>query len=145
MVDPRSPDGVARHLLDVHVGTRRIRKHRDDPGGIVDGKDLADGVVVKVTVELLDQGGAVVEQELARAVGKEVHLIAVTRPHLILQGVPFLAACAVGAATDVLLTAPMTQERTLGILLLVLMARTECQQDHGYQNQTDDAMSFIHD
>jgi hypothetical protein len=76
-------------------------------------------IIIKVTIEVLDQCRTIIQQQLARAVGIEIYLIAVTCSYLILQGIPFLKARAVRAATNVLLTAPMPYERQLSIFLFL--------------------------
>ena len=118
MIDPRGPDGVGCHLFDVHIGTRHVGEHRDNPRGVVDCQHVTYRVVVIITIEFLNQGRAVVQDKLARPVSVEKHLVAVTLTHFILQSVPFFGAIAVGAATDVLLTAPVPHEGTLGIFFL---------------------------
>ena len=124
IIGPRRRDGVVGHFLDDHVGTRRIGEVGDDPRCVVNGKDLIDRVVIVIAIEFLDQGRTVVEVELPRTVGIEINLIAMTRAYFIFESLPFLVACAVGAAADILLTAPMTHKRTIGVLLLFLAAGT---------------------
>ena len=119
MVDPRGPDAVAGQLLNVHIGAGGIREHGNNPGGVVYGKHLGIRIIIKIAVELFNQGGTVVQQQFARAIGIKKQLITAYRGQFILQGVPLLVSCAVGAAADILLTAPMAYERRVGVLALL--------------------------
>ena len=143
IVRPRCPNGVVRHLFNDHISTRSIGKHRDDPRGVVDCKYMIYSIIIKVTIEFLDQCRTVIQQQLARTVGIEIHFIAMTLTYLVIQSVPLLVPRAVRPATDVLLTAPMTYNGRVGIFLS-LAAGCHCQQNQGHQSQKSDLNLVFH-
>ena len=101
-------------LLQKECAVERI-----EPRAALHRNLLGDRVVDIFARKLLDEGRTVVELQQARAVGVEKQLVLAAHDGLETQCVPLLNTQTVGAATDVLLTAPMPYDGRHRRVLLV--------------------------